>query len=45
MTFLSVVTSVALTGALPLSLNWVLGSIVTSLGEKVIVGLIINGIP
>lgn len=43
-TFLSIVATVALTGVLPSGFNWVLGTILTSLGEKVIVGLIINGI-
>lgn len=44
-TFLTIAPALVLTAALPPGFNAILGTILTSLGEKLIVGLIINGVP
>jgi len=44
-TFLRLVPALALTAAIPLGFNVFLGTILASLGETLIVGLIINGVP
>lgn len=44
-TFLTLAPALVLTAALPPGFNAILGTILTSLGEKLIVGLIINGVP
>jgi len=43
-TFLNIITAVTLASILPPVINWVVDTIVTELGEEVIVGLVTNGL-